>query len=869
MRNVKAQILIATLALFLIANAPILAMAHAAQPAQGENTVVSYNILMESIDILYGENGAVAAVVNVVGGNVTVGFDIGDSAFQHLEFLWISFGKGLDWSRYIHKPLWRFPAGVQLVIAYRLTFGFTEDDAIQNAFRAAKIIGAAYGIDLRVMWEEGPVNNLVILIFYGLMSEEEFDIFFENHFSTILGNEGFGSYVTVQAIRDSPYARLLLAIFRDNEDINQNGDRTEFVPVVSAGFIAENAVIPDEEGFYRISLNNIFKRTGDITWNPASYFSIIKVKIPFPVILDKIESTPTNSSFPAVTGRYEYYLHLKDPFGEWEYSWPTPLEDIIIRFKPYNYSELATRFPVIAAKFYAEPYPFGGKQTYVSFVLEIQNIGNAIAYHTRAIIPLEKEDYYILRYLEEIGILSLEGWKLRHIRTPEGERFLLVFRIGDLSPEDPPAKAIITLDVSGLGPINNGSLIPFPFGPFVSYRDERGIKYTVAANGMVYPFNDVDNNGTFIIPKLEVITPNNTSYVEVGSTVTIRLNITNYGAMPAESINVTIIRAVIDESGRMIEMEPIDWFHVDRLEGYPEPIENCSALFEAVYNVRVRPGMHLVGALIEYKGGYTKYASSSGNTVEEFQIMITSNLISMFVLPPYIARGNIFRYPLPHAELTVNKTLEVDNETGVITVRLNITNVGDYPTRIIHVVDYWNMSQVAFIEGSVKVNNETFTAVHVHTNEKIDMMYVVIGTERYPIELGINESVIIEYQLNVTLRNTTFELLSNPAVILYDFGPYEMLEEEQPAGGREEREGESEVFIMYSKSIRMLQETAESQPVETFTQAVITVISTILPPSPGPGEEEVTLPSPRRLLFVLLIAILAVIIATIAMVRRK
>ncbi|MHA1617334.1 MAG: hypothetical protein ACTSX9_08530, partial [Candidatus Njordarchaeales archaeon] len=651
MQKAKLKVLLAVLALLLLMNAPLTATVNALQPKQETNTTLSYDIYVEGIDILYGENGAVAATVNIIGGNMSIGFDINDPAFDHLEFMWISFGKGLDWTRYIHKPLWRYPAGVQLVLGYKVTFGFSEDDAIQSGFDAARIIGKAYGLKLYVMWEEYK-NGIVTMIFYALMDEEEFDTFFENNFTKILGDEGFGSYVTPQAIRDSPYARLILAISRDREDLDRDGDRLEYVPIAGAGFIAEDAVVPDGDDYYKISLNNIFQRIGNITWHPDSLFSAITVKIPFPVILDRNASTPTNSSFPAVTGKYEYILHAKDPASLWEYNWPTPLDDIVIRFKPYNYTELATKFPIIQAKFYADPYPDGGSVTSITLTLEVTNIGTATAYHTRAIIPLERKDYETIKWLQDHGFLDLTGWKLRRIRTPRGERYLLLAPIGDLSP-NATQTARITLD---LGATDQSGIVPFFFGPIVAYTDEKGIRYSVLANGIAYPFNGANNSGTFIIPEIYVSTPTGESYVEVGKSVTISVNITNFGGMPAKDINVTVIHAIVDEHGNIIEMRPIDEYHVSELKGIPNPINECSALFETIYQVRTRPGMHLVGAIIEYKGAYVKYAHN--NTIEEFNAVIMTNLMSMFVLPPYRVRGRIFRYPLPHAELSVNKTLE-------------------------------------------------------------------------------------------------------------------------------------------------------------------------------------------------------------------
>jgi len=867
MQKNKVKILLALALTFLIVNSAPKYNVLATTTTQ-ENNTVSYGILAEGIDILYGENGAVGVVVNVAGGNMTIGFDTSDSAFNRLEFMLLSFGKGTDWTRYLHKPLWQVPPGVLLTLSYRVGFGFTEDDAIDNAFAAAELIGNAYGLEFHVMWEE-LANNIATVVFYALMDEEGFDDFFEDTFMDIIGRDGFGGFLTVDAIVAAPYARLLIGLLKDMHDGDHDGNTNEFVPVASAAYIAEDAIVDVGNGYYELSLNHIFMRTGSITWHENSTFSIITVKIPFPVMLDKTASTPTNSSYPAMTGKYTYLLHIWDKESDWEYSWPSELDDIVIKFKPYNYTELETDFPVIKAQFYVEPYPWTGALTRsIDLILDVSNEGTDTAKHVRAIIQLDRETYdtfktWMSTKIGGVPLLQLFGWELKAMVAPEGSRYALIADFGDLAPGDSDSATIkfnfdiFSDEISGI--------VPFVVGPIVTYRDKYDIKYSIVANGFMYPFNNKDNNGTFIIPEVRVETENDTSYVEIGSTVDIIVNISNYGGSPAKDINVTVIHALANEYGEIMDMEILDTYYYPFLnQSCSNPLSEASVEFSTTYQVRARPGMHLVGAIVNYRGWYVSNASTSPHTETEFNATIISNLVAMFVLPPYRTRGNIFRYPLPHAEILVNKTIDVDNETGIVTVRLNLTNVGDINTTIAHIIDYWNSTQVEFI-GNVKVDGTSFAYAGAVTNEKIDTMYVVIANKDHPITLNVNESIIVEYQLNITLRGETFELLSNPTIVLYDFGPYEMVEEEEPMEGEGEG-GEGALF--YASSVKALQESATSQFVQTFTEALIQVVSTVAPP---PSEEEQPPPSPRIPGGIILLAgiALAVIVIGALLIRRR
>jgi len=570
--------------------------------------------------------------------------------------------------------------------------------------------------------------------------------------------------------------------------------------------------------------------------------------------MNKTASTPTNSSFPEVTGNYLYLLHAKDITTGWECSWPTELNDIVLRFLPYNYSEMTERFPVLQVSFTAEPYPIGDTQTYLNLILKVKNTGNDKAERVRAIIPLDESTYNAFEGLMEKDILELIGWELKGLRTTHGERYALVAKIGELSPGDTYTAEIKLYYTPQFDPTQVGGLIPFTVGPIVVYQDTFGVRYSVLANGIYYPLS---GNGSLIIPHVKVITPSNTSFVEVDNIADIAVNITNYGGLPAHNIRVTVLHAILDEYGNIMKLEEIDHFYISELKDWWSG-EDYTVEVTTTYKVRARPGMHLVGAIISYEGEMRANATSS--EIMEFNATILSNLVSMFVLPPYRVRRNIFRYPLPHAEISVNKMITYDNITNRIKVRLEIKNVGDLNTTIIHIIDYWNASQVSFVEGSVKINGSDFSAVWSIINDKIDMLYIAIGNRMNPIRLDVNQTIIVEYELELKV-NGTVELISNPAIVIYDFGPYEMEEETKPSE-------ENVTYVgqwLYTAGMEMLQEAASGQFIQTFTEAIVTMVST--PTLPGGAQ-----PSVDRMLRVLIIlagVALAFIVIAAVLVRRR
>ncbi len=818
-----------------------------------ENNTLNYNAYAEGIQLLWGKNKAMAAIAVRIGGNTTIGFDINDPAFSRINLVVLSFGKGFDWTHYIHRPVWEIPPGASLILQYQAGAGYGEEDAIADAFRAANIIGSAYGLTYHVIWEEFK-NNMVTLQFYAIMNDTDFDLFFQNTFKNILGSEGLMGLVTYDAILDSPYARLMLVIGRDKDDLNKNGNRNELIPVVGAAFIAENAVTyNDTSEQYIISINHIFQHTGEISWSEDSMWSTIEVKIPFPVILDRNASTPTNSSFPGITGYYQYILHAKALDGSWEYNWPSTLDDVVIKFKPYNYSERMNKFPVLQAKFTAEPYPIS-PNTYLTLKLEVTNNGSAVAKRVRAIIPLDKDAYDTISWLIKNNYFLPKDWELDQVRGPHGTRYMLRTKIGLLGPGD---TAIREMTLNFNPSLIGDKLLPFNFGPIVVYTDNAGVKYSIVANGFFYPLSC---NGTFLIPQVHVETPTGKSFVEVGKTVTVVTNLTNFGALPAKNISVQVIHGILDEYGNIIDMDILDTFHVDQINDYFE--SGYSYERRTTYEVRTKPGLHFVGAIVYYDG-FTKNFTTSG--ISEFKAgPIASNLYSMFVLPPARLRGRIFRYPLLHAEISVNKTLTIDNTTGKIKVHLEISNVGDLNTTIIHIIDYWNASQVSFA-GNVVINGTALTTGYgAVTNDKIGITYVVIGNKENPIDLPVNSTIIVEYELNIEASGS-FELLSNPTIVIYDFGPYEMEKGTRPGKGENET---SEGGMFYAAGVRMLQESSSSQFVQTFSQAILELVSAVTP-APGGGGTAPTPKVPRVLVLLIGIALVVIIVGGIFIKKRE
>ena len=177
------------------------------------DTTLTYSIYGEGIDVIFGENEAVGVSVFRLGGTLDLGVDFTDSSFAHLEFVIISVGKGTDWVRYIHRPLFGVPPGIFVHMRYKLTLGFGEDQAVDNALSAKALLEGSLGVTLQPLWEERQ-GGVVNVLFYAPLNETGFLEFFNTKLEDYGAKTGFLSMVSAEAIENSPYARIIIMVGR-------------------------------------------------------------------------------------------------------------------------------------------------------------------------------------------------------------------------------------------------------------------------------------------------------------------------------------------------------------------------------------------------------------------------------------------------------------------------------------------------------------------------------------------------------------------------------------------------------------------------------------------------------------------------------
>lgn len=781
------------------------------------DTTLTYSIYGEGIDVIFGENEAVGVSVFRLGGTLDLGVDFTDSSFAHLEFVIISVGKGTDWVRYIHRPLFGVPPGIFVHMRYKLTLGFGEDQAVDNALSAKALLEGSLGVTLHPLWEERQGGGVNVL-FYAPLNETGFLEFFNTKLEDYGAKTGFLSMVSAEAIENSPYARIIIMVGRDVNDADRDHDRDELVFGVSVGFIVPNATEELGDGWYSLSLNSILGHSEPITWYNESNWSVVQFRFPFPLLINETETTPANSSFPEITGRFEYLLQARDPNGKWNVTWPTELEDIKIVFKPYNYTEFQD-FPVLEARLTWDPEVLGSFSNTLDIGIFVENVGSETAYNVRVVIPLS--------YSEWENIYNLIGKKLdlkmdyTYVFTRREQKVILYKDLGNIPPGGNASEPLfsfldLTKDVS-----KSLQFLKINIGPIVKYRDIHGIRGAVLASGIIYPLSF---SGSMVVANVSVITPNGTSYVTVDDVVTVNVTLSNYGDMEAKDIRYEVWHAIVDERGNFLEVKQIGEGYIESLNPYDQPDNNVT--IPHVYRVRTRPGLHVVGARVVYNA--TTILGNGTSYSEEVEVY--SNFVTMFVLPPYRLRGHPFRYPLPHAELNVSKTVTFDNTTGRFKVRIEITNVGDIETRIVYVVDYWNASQLFVVPESGKIDNES-APFGVFTNDKINVLYVAAVYPQKNITLAPNETLVIEYELEPTEVGTV-SIISNPTLVIYDFGPYEMIKEEGPTSEESETATES---LMKTAGLEIMQDTGAIQPVQTYTNALVLTVSIAQPKGAGRG----------------------------------
>ena len=225
-----------------------------------------------------------------------------------------------------------------------------------------------------------------------------------------------------------------------------------------------------------------------------------------------------------------------------------------------------------------------------------------------------------------------------------------------------------------------------PIGPFTYYEDAVGHHFWAFANGFATQINDKQ-------PVLVPVASISDLTVLIGQEVNISLTIDNIGDAAASDVQVTFYHAIADYNWSFRDISVIKTVDVGNI--------NAGTNITTTINVtaRTRIGVHPI------------YANVTFTDDDGRRITVFSSMVFAIVLPKFAEKPKP-DYPFPTPELEITKTFDkyVANVSDIITVTVNITNVGDEDTRII-IVDTINSSAFDVVPGSLKVyrNGEDIT----------------------------------------------------------------------------------------------------------------------------------------------------------------
>ncbi|MGQ4832966.1 MAG: hypothetical protein ACP6IS_03575 [Candidatus Asgardarchaeia archaeon] len=275
-----------------------------------------------------------------------------------------------------------------------------------------------------------------------------------------------------------------------------------------------------------------------------------------------------------------------------------------------------------------------------------------------------------------------------------------------------------------------------PIGPFTYYEDKMGHHFWEFANGFATQIND---NQPVLVPIASI----NDLTVLIGQEVNISLNIGNIGDVAARNVHVTFYHAIADYNWSFRDISVIKTVSIGDIDAGTEVTATINV------TARTRIGIHPI------------YANVTFTDDDGRQITIFSSMVFAIVLPKFAEKPKP-DYPFPTPELNVTKTFDkyVANVSDIITVTINITNVGDEDTRII-VVDTVNSSAFDVIPQSIKVYRDGEDITN-YVTKGIAFDRVIRGTHITAIfiksnvkrpNVGVylkpNQTLTITYQLRV------------------------------------------------------------------------------------------------------------------------
>ncbi len=821
-------------------------------------TTTDINVYAEAANFYIGKAGHVAMVLLATGGHIEVPVDPSWPEFDGLVAMRIAGGIGHRWWLYYHHDICpEIPPTITLILHYNKS----ESEATPLAKSLADKVGDSLNITFYPLWSFGDEHRSAFLFTAQLNLSDTIE-FMNNEIISKFPTEGLTSFAyspIVQAnMNEEVYTRAALTLFRDYDDIDEDNNTEEFVPILVLATMVPDAITEEDEWFkFSVKEALDLETTAVIEPNLTANYSILTVHSYLPLEVDENRSTIPDNPLYEFSGRFIYLLKAE--------NFSRVFDNVLLYFKALNFTAESEIMPKMTSMFYISNIvatkhiskAYYGREPNainVTFTVAITNFGDSgEALNVRVALPLVGDFRRVLNAMafeleEKISeFISGVNWTIEY-NTKIGDAYVDAFvtTVDRIGPKETVLLNFSVLLIPEIIGNRFGTLavaLSFWMGPIVTYEDIEGKDYFVIANGFVVsPRAALGTIARLIRTGVEPIDENDLLY-------RFNFNLT-LAVFAGENPEIEIDR-FFDIKAKLFLSKPtsivsrlelnevaeatLDELNITRGED-SETVHTFSLSFDR----RLKAGVWAVFGYVEFT-----VETPEGNLTLGF----TTNSYMIYIPPrPWIIQRWLLRreFPYPHVELNIEKLATYDNTTSELTISINITNEGDTDTKIrfyeFLLTDYINTSVGNNGVVSVKINGR---AVDVYVEVKEDLGVLVIVSPWIPIKAG--ETIRVEITVKV-VANYSGEMVIRPTLIEYNFGKFEpdrisdeeshmedvdSREEMEHEGNKTNHEGGARLLVISNKVLRTMQEGGNA--LSTFTNLVIL---TITPPTGGGGEEE-------------------------------
>ena len=847
-------IAIAIIALFL--TSPLQAHSITKEKPIQKLSITEFPIKLQTLDIYFGKRNSSVVTYVELGGAKNFPLNFTDEEFQDLLIMRLAVGAGYRWWLWYHRAIWPdIPPGISLILVYN---GTTSDIVTRAKALAAKI-SEIYGIDLQPVAKDVDTGKgITVILFYQVLQPSYLVNFVDNNILPLLSDNGLGGVKNSPKISDNilndKYFRGYYALLRDIEDMDNDSDTDEFVPITGLAFVSPESIEGVGNDTYRVSLDTVLGLDMNYTYTTGFNYSRIRFHSMLPLEVLENESVIPDNPYYEYSGILNYNLKV----GAYERTY-LPLEDVYVVFKPFNAREELKTMPKVYSAFFitnvTTTYIGPAEATKIQFTYMLKVVNGSAIQDGFALFPMP---YSIVRFIEFLNnsgysvdeIFDSGNWTANYNASYRDYRgILLNTTIGTLNVNETfTANFSITIPNLYLLLLSRFPIYS-PIGPITYYRDSESKLYVSIANGFLAWPGKATVAAWLEMGKGEY-------YPDESITINAKVHVRNFGPNTITNVKVNLIRMMLQDINSWTDIRTIATGTISSID----PKQTKSLTLTS--NQKIRPGFWTLLGTTDFEVGGRRFT-------------ITTNGFGLLIVPAsYLYRHWIrFKsFPMPHAELEINKNVTIQGNELVVEIK--IRNVGDVDTTL-NIVDWWNLEYVNTSEGfhgltSFRVNTTEVSGVDVRVINDLGVVRIISVKTNVPV----NTTIVIRYTIALKSNVNASNIVVNPTIVKYVFGEVPPESGERPDKPEMGGQGSAPSNPKIESAIKLASNTlavAQQNEVETYTNPVYKVTQSTGETSGESGEEGGQTAPKSNIIRLLLptIIIVAIIIAVVFVLKKR